>query len=296
MVKEKRVERRRTRASPTTTRPAPATCRPTAWSPRSTRRCARAPTARATSTTASARTARSTTCRCAGASRTAATASTTSLAMRLFSFVLEHRRSRAIGPVAAGYRRAFWSRGEVFEMRLPTRGFYRELDPPHPGRRPRGPDQGDAARNRSPATSRSPASRMRRDAPRRRRTRPRDRAGGRRAVTQAMTRRRRCWSPPWRWRRSAARSRGGGRRRAHASGARAGRRGGGRARRPRPWPPRLYDDLEPAASDDRADAGTVTIKLVADARAPGARVLGAQGSRRRAAGDRRARAAARRWI
>ena len=54
------------------------------------------------------------------------------LAMRLFSFVLDHRRSRVTGPVAAGYRRAFWSRGEVFEMRLPTRGYYRELEPPIP--------------------------------------------------------------------------------------------------------------------------------------------------------------------
>jgi len=53
-------------------------------------------------------------------------------AMRLFSFVLAHRRWHANGPVAAGYRRAFYSRGEVFEMRLPTRGFYRELDPPIP--------------------------------------------------------------------------------------------------------------------------------------------------------------------
>ena len=53
-------------------------------------------------------------------------------AMRLFSFVLEHRRSRVAGPVAAGYRRDFFSRGEVFEMRLPSRGFYRELDPPIP--------------------------------------------------------------------------------------------------------------------------------------------------------------------
>jgi hypothetical protein len=54
------------------------------------------------------------------------------LAMRLFSFVLDHRKSRVVGPVAAGYRRAFYSRGEVFEMRLPSRGFYRELEPPIP--------------------------------------------------------------------------------------------------------------------------------------------------------------------
>jgi hypothetical protein len=54
------------------------------------------------------------------------------LAMRLFSFVLEHRRWRAIGPVPAGTRRAFYSKGEVFELRLPTRGTYRELQPPIP--------------------------------------------------------------------------------------------------------------------------------------------------------------------
>jgi hypothetical protein len=54
------------------------------------------------------------------------------LAMRLFSFVLDHRKARVVGPVAAGYRRAFYSRGEVFEMRLPSRGFYRELEPPIP--------------------------------------------------------------------------------------------------------------------------------------------------------------------
>ena len=35
---------------------------------------------------------------------------------------------------------------------------------------------------------------------------------------------------------------------------------------PAPAPAPVYDDLEPAASDDRADAGTVKIKLLADAR------------------------------
>jgi hypothetical protein len=54
------------------------------------------------------------------------------LAMRLFSFVLDHRRWRVVGAVPAGYRRSFYSRGEVFEMRLPSRGFYRELQPPIP--------------------------------------------------------------------------------------------------------------------------------------------------------------------
>ena len=35
-------------------------------------------------------------------------------------------------PVPLDARRTFWSKGEVFEMRLPSRGFYYELDPPVP--------------------------------------------------------------------------------------------------------------------------------------------------------------------
>ena len=52
--------------------------------------------------------------------------------MRLFSFVLAHHGARTLGPIALGFRRTFWSKGEVFEMRLPNRGFYYELDPPLP--------------------------------------------------------------------------------------------------------------------------------------------------------------------
>jgi len=54
------------------------------------------------------------------------------LAMRLFSFVLGHRHVRAIGSVPLGFRRTFYWQGEVYEMRLPSRGFYYELDPPLP--------------------------------------------------------------------------------------------------------------------------------------------------------------------
>jgi len=54
------------------------------------------------------------------------------LALRLFSFVLEHRRARTVGAVPLGFRRDFWWKGEAYEMRLPTKGFYRELDPPVP--------------------------------------------------------------------------------------------------------------------------------------------------------------------
>lgn len=54
------------------------------------------------------------------------------LAVRLFSFVLGHRRHRTQGSVVLDFRRTFWSDGEVFEMRLPTRGFTFELDPALP--------------------------------------------------------------------------------------------------------------------------------------------------------------------
>ena len=53
-------------------------------------------------------------------------------AMRLFSFVLGHRKMRVVGAIPLGFRRLFYSQGEVFEMRLPSRGFYYELEPPLP--------------------------------------------------------------------------------------------------------------------------------------------------------------------
>jgi hypothetical protein len=54
------------------------------------------------------------------------------LALRLFSFVLQHRRARTLGSIALGFKRDFWWKGDVYEMRLPSRGFYYELDPPLP--------------------------------------------------------------------------------------------------------------------------------------------------------------------
>ena len=54
------------------------------------------------------------------------------LAVRVFSFVLAHHRARVVGPVALNFRRAFWWGGEMFDMRLPSRGFYFELEPPIP--------------------------------------------------------------------------------------------------------------------------------------------------------------------
>jgi hypothetical protein len=54
------------------------------------------------------------------------------LAVRLFSFVLGHRHAKVLGPMALGFRRTFYWEGEVYDMRLPTRGFYFQLDPPLP--------------------------------------------------------------------------------------------------------------------------------------------------------------------
>ena len=54
------------------------------------------------------------------------------LALRLFTFVLQHRHVRTLGSLALGFKRDFWWKGDVYEMRLPSRGFYYELDPPLP--------------------------------------------------------------------------------------------------------------------------------------------------------------------
>ena len=109
------------------------------------------------------------------------------LAMRLFSFVLRAPAVRVTGPVAAGYRRAFYSKGEVFEMRLPNRGYLPRAGAADAGRSPGGPHQGDADQSRSRATCRSRASRTCRAGRRRRRTRPRTRraAGTRHEATRA---------------------------------------------------------------------------------------------------------------
>jgi hypothetical protein len=54
------------------------------------------------------------------------------LAVRLFSFVLAHRKAKVLGPMASGFRRIFYSNGDVFDLRLPSRGFYFELTPSLP--------------------------------------------------------------------------------------------------------------------------------------------------------------------
>ena len=54
------------------------------------------------------------------------------LAVRLFSFVLGHRNHRVIGSVKLNFRRQFLQKDQVFDMRIPSRGFYYELTPPLP--------------------------------------------------------------------------------------------------------------------------------------------------------------------
>jgi hypothetical protein len=54
------------------------------------------------------------------------------LAVRMFTFILQHHEVKTLGPIALDLRRPFWWKGEVFEMRLPSRGFYYELVPPVP--------------------------------------------------------------------------------------------------------------------------------------------------------------------
>jgi hypothetical protein len=54
------------------------------------------------------------------------------LAVRMFTFILQHHEAKTLGSIALDMRRLFWWKGEVFEMRLPSRGFYYELVPPVP--------------------------------------------------------------------------------------------------------------------------------------------------------------------
>jgi hypothetical protein len=56
------------------------------------------------------------------------------LAIRLYSFVLRHRKMRVIGdlPMDPPYSRQFLKGDGVYEIRLVTRGFSYKMDPPLP--------------------------------------------------------------------------------------------------------------------------------------------------------------------
>lgn len=54
------------------------------------------------------------------------------LAIRLYSFILRHRNMRVAGDQAMDFSRQFLKGNDVYEMRLPSRGFRYQLEPPLP--------------------------------------------------------------------------------------------------------------------------------------------------------------------
>lgn len=54
------------------------------------------------------------------------------LAIRLYSFILRHRPMRVLGDQGMGFARQFLAKDDVYEIRLPSRGYSYELDPPLP--------------------------------------------------------------------------------------------------------------------------------------------------------------------
>jgi hypothetical protein len=54
------------------------------------------------------------------------------LAIRLYDFILRHRPLRVLGDQGMGFARQFLFKDVVYEIRLPSRGYSYELDPPLP--------------------------------------------------------------------------------------------------------------------------------------------------------------------
>ncbi len=54
------------------------------------------------------------------------------LAIRLYSFILRHRTMRVLGDQGMGFARQFLANDDVFEIRLPSRGYSYQLEPPLP--------------------------------------------------------------------------------------------------------------------------------------------------------------------
>ncbi|HVZ73556.1 MAG TPA: hypothetical protein VHJ20_14355 [Polyangia bacterium] len=54
------------------------------------------------------------------------------LAIRMYSFILQHRKKRVVGDSPIGFQRQFLSEDMVYEMRVPSKGFVYVLDPPLP--------------------------------------------------------------------------------------------------------------------------------------------------------------------
>ncbi len=64
------------------------------------------------------------------------------LAIRLYSFILRHRHMKVAGDQPMGFTRQFLWKNTVYEMRIPSRGYLYELDPPRAGQRARGEHHG----------------------------------------------------------------------------------------------------------------------------------------------------------
>ncbi len=54
------------------------------------------------------------------------------LAVRLYSFILRHRQARVVGDLPMDFTRQFLAKDAVFELRIPSRGYSYQLDPPLP--------------------------------------------------------------------------------------------------------------------------------------------------------------------
>ena len=54
------------------------------------------------------------------------------LAIRLYSFILRHRHMKVAGDQPMGFTRQFLWKNTVYEMRIPSRGYLYEMDPPVP--------------------------------------------------------------------------------------------------------------------------------------------------------------------
>ncbi|HEV3032861.1 MAG TPA: hypothetical protein VG319_14530 [Polyangia bacterium] len=54
------------------------------------------------------------------------------LAIRMYSFILQHRQKRVVGDSPMGFQRQFLFEDMVYEMRIPSRGYVYVLDPPLP--------------------------------------------------------------------------------------------------------------------------------------------------------------------
>jgi hypothetical protein len=54
------------------------------------------------------------------------------LAIRMYSFILQHRKKRVVGDVPMGFQRQFLWEDMVYEMRIPSKGFVYVLEPPLP--------------------------------------------------------------------------------------------------------------------------------------------------------------------